>query len=499
LPSAINVRVVSRCFALLGATALLFAGTSAPAQIPLTQLSTDTFTNSTSEHATEVEPASYAHGNTVVTTFQVGRFSDGGASDIGFSTSTNGGATWTEGYMPGITSIQGTGPYERATDTSVVYNNKYKLWLVGSLAVSSSGGVHGQAVLVSSSTNGITWNNPSIVSTVEAGGYYDKPWIGCDNTSTSPYYGNCYMEWDDYSLGDQITLSSSTDGGTTWSAKQQTGGKAYGTGGIPLVQPNGTVIVPIGNQYLSDVLAFTSTNGGSSWTAPITVTSISEHTVEGNMRALPLIAAQMDAAGTVYVVWADCRFRSGCSSNDLVMTTSTDGTTWSAVSRIPIDAVTSTFDHFTPGFAIEPGTSGSTAKLALTYNFFPNDKCTSACNLSVGYIASSNGGSTWGTARTLDKGMNPTWLPSTTQGYMAADYQTSVYVDGKVHGVFPVAKANAGTTYNQAMNTNTTGLAEAIEAAEKGPQFSSKNDKPVPGVRSQVHRTRPHRDDGDDE
>jgi len=479
--------------------ALLFAATSAPAQIPLTQLSTDTFTNSTSEHATEVEPASYAHGNTVVTTFQVGRFSDGGASDIGFSTSTNGGATWTEGYLPGITSIQGTGPYDRATDTSVIYNSKYKLWLVGSLAVSASGGVHGQAVLVSSSTDGITWNNPSIVSTVEKNGYYDKPWIGCDNTSTSPYYGNCYMEWDDYSLGDQITLSTSTDGGTTWSAKQQTGGKAYGTGGIPLVQPNGTVIVPIGNQYLTDVLAFTSTNGGSSWSDPITVTSISEHTVEGDMRALPLIAAQMDAAGTVYVVWADCRFRSGCSSNDLVMATSTNGTSWSAVSRIPIDAVTSTFDHFTPGFAIAPGTSGNTAKLALTYNFFPNNKCTSACNLGVGYIASSNGGSTWGTARTLDKGMNPTWLPSTTQGYMAADYQTSVYVDGKVHGVFPVAKASSGSTYNQAMSTNTNGLAEAIEAAEKGPQFSSKNDKPVPGVRSQVHRTKPHRDDGDDE
>ena len=209
------------------------------------------------------------------------------------------------------------------------------------------------------------------------------------------------------------------------------------------------------------------------------------------MRALPLPASAMDAAGTVYVVWHDCRFRSGCGSNDIVMSTSTDGTTWTAVTRVPIDPVTSTFDHFTPGFTIRAGTSGATARLALTYNFFPNKGCLSNCNLSVGYISSTNGGSTWSTARTLAKGMNPTWLPSTTQGFMAADYQTASYAGSRAHGVFPVAKTPTGTTLNQAMNTNATGLPAA---AEEGGNVSSAKDKPVKGVRSQVHRTKPFRD-----
>jgi len=285
--------------------ALLFCIGVVNAQVPLTQISTDTFTNTTSQHATEVEPASWSQGSTIVSVFQIGRFTDGGSSDIGFSTSTNGGGTWTHGNLPGITKLEGTGTYDRASDPSVTYNVKFKLWLAETLALSETGGAHGAAVLVSSSTDGITWNNPATVSVVERNGFYDKPWIGCDNNSTSPHYGNCYVEWDDFSLFDQIEMSTSTDGGKTWSAKQTTSGRASGNGGIPLVQPDGTVIVPIDDPFLASVLAFKSTDGGATWTAPVTVAFISEHTVAGGMRALPLIAAQMDGAGKVYVVWQD--------------------------------------------------------------------------------------------------------------------------------------------------------------------------------------------------
>src|SRR5260370_38207687 len=54
----------------------------------LLQLSTDPFTNSTSQHRTEVGPDTLASGSTLVSAFQVARFFDGGASDIRFATST---------------------------------------------------------------------------------------------------------------------------------------------------------------------------------------------------------------------------------------------------------------------------------------------------------------------------------------------------------------------------------------------------------------------------
>ncbi|PYX44039.1 MAG: exo-alpha-sialidase [Acidobacteria bacterium] len=469
---------------------LLFISGSATAQIPLTQISNDTFTNTTSQHETEVEPASYSFGNTIVSVFQVGRFTDGGSSDIGFSTSTNGGTTWTHGNLPGITKIEGTGTYDRASDTSVIYNQKYKLWLAETLALSQTNGVHGAAVLVSSSTDGITWGNPVKVSVVETGGYYDKPWIGCDNTSTSPHYGNCYVEWDDFSQFDLIEMSTSTDGGKTWSAKKTTAASDSGNGGIPMVQPNGTVIVVVDDPFLASVLAFKSTDGGTTWSSAVTVAFINEHSVSGSMRALPLVNAQMDAAGKVYAVWADCSFRSGCSSNDIVYSTSTNGTTWSAVTRVPIDPTSSTVDHFTPGFAIKPGTSGSTAELVVTYNFFPKASC-SACSLGVGIVTSTNGGTTWGVARTLAKGMNPSWLPSTTSGQMAGDYMTASFPGPRVHGVFSNATAPVGSTLHEAMDTNQFGIAEAT--ADE-PQFSSANDKPVADAHSQVHRTKPFKD-----
>ena len=87
---------------------------------PLVQISSDPYTNTTSNHKTEVEPATFTFGNTIVTAFQQGRFFDGGASDIGFATSTDGGAHWVHGSLPGVTvNSTPAGPYARASDASV--------------------------------------------------------------------------------------------------------------------------------------------------------------------------------------------------------------------------------------------------------------------------------------------------------------------------------------------------------------------------------------------
>src|SRR5215469_6236333 len=92
--------------------ALVFAlssTVSAFASVALQQISADPFTNSPTsktlydQHKTEVEPDTFAVGKTFVSTFQVGRVFDGGASDIGFATSTDGGSTFTSGLLPGTT------------------------------------------------------------------------------------------------------------------------------------------------------------------------------------------------------------------------------------------------------------------------------------------------------------------------------------------------------------------------------------------------------------
>src|SRR5437763_15270554 len=70
----------------------------------LTQISSDPFTAGPGQHATEVEPHMLANGSTLVAAFQTGRISPGGATGIGWATSTDAGKTWSHGFLPGLTN-----------------------------------------------------------------------------------------------------------------------------------------------------------------------------------------------------------------------------------------------------------------------------------------------------------------------------------------------------------------------------------------------------------
>ncbi len=421
---------------------------------PLVKLSTDTFTNSTSQHATEVEPSSFSFGSTVISSFQVGRIHGGGGADIGYATSTDGGLTWTNGFLPGITTFQGNGTNSAVSDTNVAYDPKHGVWLISSLPISSS---NVQVAVSQSIDGGLTWSNPIVVAQSPG---LDKNWLVCDETTTSPHYGNCYMEWDDNNNGNLIQMSTSTDGGMTWTAPAAPANTPRGLGGQPVVQPSGTVLVP----YLADAVSpkiesFSSNDGGGTWSSSVQVATVSDRAVAGGLRSDALPSAQIDAAGNVYVVWQDCRFRTGCSSNDLVMSTTADGVTWTAPERIPIDPANSTVDHFIPGLGIDPSTSGSAAHLALTYYYYPVANCTAmSCALYAGFISSVDGGQTWSNPISLAGPMSLSWLPSTSSGQMVADYISTSFVNGKAFGFFAVAKPKSGTTFDQAIYATQSGM-----------------------------------------
>jgi hypothetical protein len=297
---------------------------------------------------------------------------------------------------------------------------------------------------------GRTWSAPVTVATTDA----DKNWIVCDNTSTSPFFGHCYTQWDQPSSGQLMLMSTSVDGGVTWSSALPSGDSAHGWGGQPVVQPNGTVIVPYLTPPADSLRSFSSVTGGASWSASVPVASLADHRVAGSLRTEPLPSAGVDSAGEVYLVWQDCRFRASCSSNDLVLTTTTESgyPAWSAVKRIPIDPVTSTVDHFIPGLAVDPATSGATAHLGLAYFYYPNAACDpTTCQLEVGYVSSADGGSRWSSPSQLAGPMLLGWLADTTQGRMVGDYISSSYVRGGVLPVFASASAPAGGTFNEAM------------------------------------------------
>jgi hypothetical protein len=422
----------------LSSTLLAFASE------PLTQISSDPYTNPTSNHKTEVEPDTFAFGNTIVSAFQVGRFFDGGGSNIGFATSTNGGETWTHGFLPSSTVFATpAGIYQRGSDASVAFDAKHKVWMISWLGIINPAGP--VDVVVSRSTDGgLTFGAPVVVNA--SGDFNDKNWTVCDDSASSPFYGHCYTEFDDFTKLNLVQMSTSKNGGLTWGAAKTTPDHTCVIGGQPVVQPNGTVIVPIDDCLETAILSFRSTDGGNTWSRSVLAAQLLNDGHPGAIRSPDLPSAEIDKSGRVYVVWTDCRFEAFCfaGTNDLLLISSADGIHWTLPKRIPADPVGSGVDHLIPGLAVDRSTSGSSAHLGLVYYYFPSINCTpSTCQLNVGFISSTNGGKSWSAAEQLAGPMTLTWLPLTTQGFMVADYLSTSIVPGDDDAtpVFQVAKA----------------------------------------------------------
>jgi hypothetical protein len=430
----------------------------------LTRIFTDPFANSTSQHATTVEPDTYAAGGTLVTVTQSGRFFDGGASDIGFATSTNGGQTWSSGTLPGITPYApgGGGSFQRVSDPSVAFDARHNVWLVSSIPIRSDTSV--PAVFVSRSTSGgVTFGNPVTVAAAPAGHSFDKNWTTCDNHPSSPFYGRCYTTFDDSSDGDRLKVSTSANGGLTWGPALNTGNAATGLGGQPVVRPNGTVIIPASNAFESAIISFRSLDGGASWRSTVRVTATLAHREAGNLRSGPLPSAEADAAGRVYVVWQDCRFRANCSGNDILMSTTVDGVSWTSPVRLPIGTTTDGRDNFIPGIAVDERTSGSGTRLGVTFYAYDVSACGSTCALNVRYIQSNNGGTTWSAPVTLAGPFGVNRIANTSQGRMVGDYISTSWLDTPIgrraFGAFAAGQApTTGKAFDEATFVRTGGL-----------------------------------------
>jgi hypothetical protein len=454
-------RLLGRSLVLPGVILMVVAlAGNALANVPVTTVAQDPYTNTNAYHKALLEPDTFSFGSTIVGTFQGGgRYTDGGSDDIGWATSTDNGTTWTSGELPSTTTFATPpGPWARISDPSVAYDPQDGKWLIATIAINA--GVIGAAVLVSRSSDGITWDAPITVSQ-GASSFYDKSWIGCDTTATSPFYGNCYVEWDDAFGGDLVHMNRSTDGGLTWSSSSMP--STFASGGQIVVQPSGTVVMAIS---VGSLESFTSTNGGASYTGPHTISSIQVHGATGMRDGSGFESAEIDGGGTVYVGWSDCRFRSGCSADDIVFSTSSDGITWSAPVRVPFVPTTSTAEFFQPGIGVDHATQGGTAHVGVFAYFMPTNSCTSStCAISGVFASSTNGGVTWSKTKIFGP-MKQTWLAN-AGGYFLGDYaSTSFGSNGKAYPVVADATFTGVTcvignitSCNEFMSAPTGGLA----------------------------------------
>jgi len=199
-----------------------------------------------------------------------------------------------------------------------------------------------------------------------------------------------------------------------------------------------------GDEYSDVCCTFFSHDGGVSYQPYSLRCCVSEHTVPGNLRTIDFPSLAADDGGNLYLVLYGCQFRPHCRTNDIELARGKDGAHWGPWRRVPVDPTTSRADHFLPAIAVEPGTSGSSAHLAITYWTYSEGNCTeTTCRLSVGLIQSSDAGLTWGEPERLAGPFSNTWFPLTDQGHMVGDYSSISFVPGGFMSVFAVAQPSA--------------------------------------------------------
>ena len=244
-------------------------------------------------------------------------------------------------------------------------------------------------------------------------------------------------------------MRTSTDGGAHLGPGPGAGGGAHrarrAAGRAAKRHCGGALLSRIAGS--SAIRSFSSTNGGASWGSTVLVSSISHHAVAGSLRESPLPSAAVDAAGTVYVAWADCRFRAGCTSNDIVLAKSTGASTWAAPVRVPIDPSSSTVGPLHPGPRRGPGHLRRQRPHRPDLLLLPERVLLRPRPASSTPATSprSTAARRWSAAAQLAGPMSLSWLPNTSEGLMFGDYiATAIVAGGNAYPVIPVSQRPSG-------------------------------------------------------
>jgi hypothetical protein len=410
------------------------------------QLSRDQYRNPESQHATEVEPDSYAFGSTIVSVFQVGRIRDGAAANIGFATSRDAGRTWRSGLLPSLTSNSvPAGEWLRASDPVIGFDALHGVWLASSLAVSPG---RESALVFNRSADGITWSAPVVATrSIARDLELDKQWLACDNWTSSPFRGRCHLAYSDFRTN-RISIQTSADGGLTWSAPigapDNAGRDAMreGSPGVqPVTRPNGDALVLYwdGDQMSS----IRSVDGGATFSRTNPIGRV-EAPAGLNFRAFALPVAEVDAAGAVYLAWSDCQLHTDCNGTDLMLSRSADGVLWSAPARVPTGPSRDRTHDVVPGLAADPDRNG---RLALSwYRLQPSG------GIDAFFVRSANGGGTWTAPRRLNtETMTRQWIAQTTLGPMLGDYISTSFAAGTPVAVLALASRPAAGRLDEAI------------------------------------------------
>jgi hypothetical protein len=309
-------------------------------------------------------------------------YRDGNIKRVWIDGSTDGGVTWpVQLHMPNLPTTENeSDPVVMARDDGRIY--------VSCLTTGNNG-----VWITWTDDAGQTWQ-PSVPIVQNQSGLQDKDWFAIDNNPVSPFYHRMYMMYAPNAVS--VVEHHSTDGGLTWSARQQI--SASNTEyTYPVIASDGTVynfmMQNWGANQTGTVLMTKSTNGGVNWTPPATVTTAEQPPspirASDQFRFFAILSAAVDPnTGALYVAWTDDR-NIATNGTDVVYVKSTNGgATWGPVTRLSHDPTGVVRDHITPMITV-----GADSRL---HAFWLDRRLDPGNTLfDSWYSSSTDGGATW--------------------------------------------------------------------------------------------------------
>lgn len=274
-----------------------------------------------------------------------GRFPDGGAVDISYAWTHDGGTTWHHGPVQGLTRATG-GAWDRASDPVVAFDptgDVYISALVFDVTTCPTG-----VVVARSTDGGATFAAPVVVQSSATCNYSDdKNWLVIDTQPASPHLGRLYQFWtpfltvNGHPAGSPQVVRWSDDRGAHWSATAVVTRPHENTqNSQPMIRADGSIT----DVYLGSgttMVARTSHDGGATWGARWLVSDSAGFGPNGIRCCLP--GAAIDpVTDTMYAVWE----QNGPGNNDpVMMSKSTDGTRWTPARQVSRDGRSTTIQH----------------------------------------------------------------------------------------------------------------------------------------------------------
>lgn len=400
---------------------------------------------------TEVEPWLAVNPTdplNVVGTWQQDRYSGGAAKGSSVGVSTDGGHTFTQIAVPGLTKCTGGTVFERSSDPWLSFSPDGTLFAMSLVETKLASGVNnpnGMAVS-RSEDKGSTWSPPTfVIYDTDPTKFNDKNSLTADPTNSA----YAYAIWDrldapigtgSLSSGENASgyrgptwFARTVDGGITWEPARQIfapGNNDQTIGNQIVVLPNGTlldVFTLIHNDNKMkvkglSVAVISSTDHGATWSKTPTIIStvndvpiVDPDTGAAVRSGDDLAEVAVDrSSGNVSVVWQDGRFS---GKGEVTFSQSTNGgTSWSAPVRIgAVPGVQS----FTPGVAV-----ASDGTVGVSYYDFRNNVLGGGATTDL-WLAHCHSSCTSGASWTSTHAYGPFNLENApvARGYFLGDYQ----------------------------------------------------------------------------